>query len=171
MLKTDIKKLRDAIRAFDSSKGSEGAYICTQSYSSKQRLCEYAMQAIVTKMSTDKDSAVKAIAKIDMSVEDFLTSAVCFKSRIEREIALVSGRNHVNCTPFKSRLPSLGILKAKTLGGWEAMNAEAFKRQARVSGLEKGGSDDDDDEDQNAAGQCSAGRKRSRDEYEASAFE
>lgn len=166
----DIKKLRDAIRAFDSSKGSEGAYICTHWQSSKQRLCEYAMQAIVTKMSSDKDSAVKAIAKIDMSVEDFLTTAVCFKSRIEREIALVSDGKHSKCTPFKSRLPSLRILKAKTLGEWEAMNDEAFKGQARVSGLEKGGSDDDEEE-QDATGPYSAARKRSRDEYEAAGSE
>lgn len=166
----DIKKLRDAIRAFDSSKGSDGAYICGLWYSSKQRLCEYVMQAIVTKMSTDKDSAVKAIAKIDMSVEDFLTAAVCFKSRIEREIGLVSDVDHGKCTPFKSKLPSLRMLKAKTLGVWEEMNAEAFERQARVSGLEDGGSDDDEEE-QDAAGPCTAARKRSRDEYEAAKSE
>ncbi|KAG6368971.1 hypothetical protein INS49_003190 [Diaporthe citri] len=170
VLKKDIKRLRDAIRGFDSSKGSEGAYICTQRNSSQQRLCEYAMQAIVTKISAGKDSAVKPIAKIDESVENYLTSAVCFKSRIEREIAFVSSGAHANCTPFRSRLPSLGFLKTMTLKTWRLLNAEAFERQARVSGLEKDSSEDNDDgEDQNAAGLRSAALKRSRDEFEAAA--
>lgn len=146
--------------------GNDGAYTCAHTDSSRQRLCEYAMQAIVTKMSARNDSVVKHIAKIDESVEEFLISAVCFKSRIEKEIVRVSDTSHSKCTPFKSKLPSLGILKEKTLSEWDAMHARAFEMQARVSGLEKESSDDDG-EDQSAADPHPAARKRSRDEFEA----
>lgn len=166
MLKEDIKELRDAVRAFDSSTGCEGAYICTQRHSNRRRLCEYAMQSIVAKFSAEKDSAVKPISKVGVSVEDFLTSAVCFKSRIEREIAVVAHGGHAKCTPFNSRLPSLKVLKLLTSEKWDRINLDAFKKQARVSGLEQDVSEEDD-EDQNAAGPLSAARKRSRDEFEA----
>lgn len=170
MLKMDIKRLREAVKTFDSSKGSDGAYICSRQNSSQQRMCEYAMQAIVTKMSAGKDSAVKPIAKISESVEDFLTCAGCYTSRIAREISLASGGIHAHCTPFRLRLPSLRTLRRNTLETWRAANSEAFQRQARVSGLEKDSSDDED-EDQNAAGWRSATLKRSRDEFEAEASE
>lgn len=104
------------------------------------------MQAIVTKMSAGKDSIVKPIAKIDISVQYFRASAVCFKSRVEKEIALVSGGVHAKCTPFVFMLPSLRDLKTKTLETWRRVHSEAFEKQARVSGLKKGGSDDDDED-------------------------
>lgn len=169
VLKKDIKKLRDAIRLFDSSKGCSGAVICvgrcrdgTPVSSASKRLCEYAMQAIVAKLSTGKDSAVKPISKIDMSVENYLASAVCFTSHVEREIALVGGYRHKDCTPFTSQLPCQQTLKAHTLRNWSILNSEEFKMQARVSGLEKGEDD--------AADRHSSARKRSRDEFERASF-
>lgn len=171
MLKKDAKKLRDAIRIFDSSTGCGGADICRARRpdgsllrSNKRRLCEYAMQAIVAKISAAKDSALKPISKIDMSVENFLASAVCFVSRIEKEITIVSGEEHKFCTPFRSNLPGQDVLRQRTRRTWLAKNSNAFKMQARVSGLEKGGFKDDEENQ-------GAGRKRSRDEFEAPASE
>jgi len=175
VLKRDIKTLRDAIRTFDSSMGCTGASICTGRRadgsplrSNKRRLCEYAMHAIVTKISAGKDSSVKPITKISMSAEDYVADAVCFTSRIAKEIVLVSGDDHKRCTPFTSRLPSQARLLLLTRSAWRRKNDEAFKAQARVSGLEEG-EDGDDNEDQEAAGPDSAARKRSRDEFEAAA--
>lgn len=167
VLKKDVKTLRDAIRLFDSSKGCSGAVICvgrshrdgTASPPFRKRLCEYAMQAIVVKLSSGKDSAVKPIPKIDMSVENYLANAVCFTSHVEKEIAVVGGSHHKNCTPFTSQLPCQETLKAHTLLNWSKKNHAAFKMQAQVSGLEKGGDD--------AADEHSSARKRSRDEFEA----
>lgn len=174
VLKKDTKRLRDDVRAFDSSKGCLGAHICVGSVpfarANQRRLCEYAMHAIVIKMSAGKDSAVKPIAKINMSVENFLESAVCFISRIEREIAIVSGEDHKSCTPFRSILPSQSILKTKTSREWSNKNAEAFKTQARVSGLDKGGGNDDEKDRVPIEWFCD-GYKRSRDEFEAAASE
>ncbi|KAG8157355.1 hypothetical protein KVR01_012739 [Diaporthe batatas] len=169
VLKADIKMLRDTIREFDSSEGCRGAIICTGQKAkglvsfNKQRLCEYAMQAIVTKISAGKDSAVKPIAKICISVEDYLASAVCFTSRIEREIHIVCGDDHKTCTPFQSKLPSQKDLRALTSVIWRYKNTNAFERQARISGLEKAGMNDEDED------QGNTGRKRSRDEFEAAA--
>lgn len=175
VLKRDIKTLRDAVTKFDSSKGCMGASICTGRKadgsllrSNNRRLCDYAMQAIITKFSAGKDSSVKPITKINMCVENYLADAVCFTSRIEREIALVCGDDHKNCTPFTSNLPSQGKLKLLILSAWWRENGPAFEAQARVSGLEKG-EDRDDNEDQEAASPDSAARKRSRDEFEAAA--
>lgn len=177
VLKADTKNLRDKIRYFDSSTGCSGAYYCTGKNldgtsldDARRRLCEYAMQAIVTKMSARKDSAVKPIAKISSSVEDYLANAVCFISRIEKEIVLVSGHVHKSCTPFIRNLPSQNTLKERRVRILSTENAEAFKAQAQLSGLENGGGDDDD-KDQEATGAHSAGRKRSRGEFEAAASE
>lgn len=162
----DTKRLRDAVKTFDSSKGSEGAIVCKGGWSpNSKRLCEYAMQAIVTKMSSGKNSAVKPIGKIHLSLEEFLPNAVSFRARIEGEIRLLSNLEHMHCTPFRSKLPSLSTLKTTTLQRWgTSRTLNAFEKQARVSGLEKGGGDD---EVQDVAGRCSASRKRSCDESEA----
>ena len=124
------------------------------------------MQAIVTKFSAGKDSAVRPIAKISMSVEEYLASAVCFISRVEREIGLVSGRAHKKCTPFKNPLPSQDILTVHTWRDWWTENAEVFRLQAQVSGLTKGGDNDDNNKSQGAAGPSCSARKRSREEFE-----
>lgn len=129
------------------------------------------MQAIVVKMSSGKDSAVKPIAKINMSVENFLTSTICFISRIEREIAIVSAGDHKFCTPFSTIVPSQNMLKTQTMREWLDANAEAFKKQARVSGLDKGGGNDDDEPHRVPISVFCCGRKRSRGEFEAAASE
>lgn len=166
VLKKDVKRLRDAVRRFDPSKGGSGAVICVGRRrdgfavpSFGKRLCEYAMRAIVAKLSDRKDSAVKPISKVDMSVENYLANTVCFTSNVKREIARVVGDAHKNCTPFTSQLPCQEDLKAYTLLNWSKENHAAFKMQAQVSGLEKC--------EDNAGDPHSSARKRSRDEFEA----
>lgn len=146
MLKKDIKKLRDAIREFDSSKGCSGALICagmkfkqTDLHPAKQRLCEYAMQAIVAKLSDGEDSALKPIENIHMCVKDYRTHVFYFTSQVRKEITLVLGHEHKSCTPFTSKLPSLREVKAHTLCNWSKENSAAFEMQAQVSGLDKCG--------------------------------
>lgn len=135
VLKFDIEVLQHKVRDFDSSKGCKGATICSwpligQQPSSQRRLCEYAMQAIVAKFSAEKDSPVKPLHEIGLSVEDYLIRVARFTSRIEREIALVSG--HSGCTPFKGPVPDQDALTKATLSKWRAKNLEAFQKQARV---------------------------------------
>lgn len=166
VLEMDIKRLRDAVNTFESSKGIGGALICKGWYPESKRICEYAMHGIVTKMSSGKYSAVKPISKIHLSVEEFLPNAVYFKSKIREEIRLLSDYEHDVCTPFRSKLPSLSTLKARTLQRWgtpETLNA--FEKQARLSGLEKAGGDADS-QNQGDGCRCSAARKRSRVEFE-----
>lgn len=162
--------LKHTVRSFDSSKGCEGACLCTGRTSNgsllhpnKRRLCEYAMQSIVAKLSAPKDSAVKPAAVIGVSAETYLGNAARFKSRIEKEIALVCGEEHKNWTPFKSKLPSKKDLMEMTSLSWRNRNHKEFERQARISGLDKGG-EIDDNQDHGASG-----RKRSRREFEAAA--
>lgn len=164
VLKMDIKNLRDAVINFDLSEGCPGALICKSRSPRSQRLCEYAMQAIVTKMSSGKNSVVKPLAKVYVSVEEFLLKAKVFKRTIEDEIRTLSDLEHSECTPFRTTLPFLHTMEKRTFRRWTTESIrDAFKRQAQASGLEKGGVDD---EDQEPEGWRSAARKRSRDESE-----
>ncbi|KAL1877916.1 hypothetical protein Daus18300_002269 [Diaporthe australafricana] len=151
-LKKDTKHLRDAIRKFDFSTGCEGASICKGAQtdggrllSKEKRLCEYAMQAIVAKASDGPDSVLKPVSRIGMSVENFLASAVCFISRIEKEVAFLSGKKHKNCTPFTGNLPTQRTLMEMVSLDWTLGNFDAFKKQAQISGLEKGDCEGDVD--------------------------
>lgn len=153
-MEDDIKDLQDAVGAFDSSKGCDGASFCrglkrdgSTLRPTKRRLCEYAMQAIVNKISAGKDTPLTPLNRISMSVEDFMASAVRFTSSIKREIVLICGHNHQRCTPFRNGLPFLGSLEQNIFDfGW-AEKAITFQRQDRL--------------------EHSAARKRSRDEFEA----
>lgn len=172
-----MQLLRYLIRDFDSSKGCKGAHICKGSkidglrvHPNQQRLCEYAMQGIISKMSTGQNSPMKPLVKINMSVEDFLESAVCFISRIENEIVLVSGEEHKKCTPFTSSLPTLPFLREKTLRIWTLEFSEGFKMQAQISGLRKG-DPEDEDKQAGAPGSRLGSRKRSHVEFEDAASE
>jgi hypothetical protein len=140
----DIKNLQDAVREFDSLKTCYGAFFCrgkngdgSKLCSKKQRLCEYAMLAIVTKMSAGPESATKPLEKIHTSVEDFLEHASSFRRRIHREVSYLSGKEHSTCTPLLTELPYQDFLGKMALTRWSEENAGAFERQARVSGLVK----------------------------------
>lgn len=114
------------------------------------------MQGIVTTFSAKKGSPVKSISRIQVSVEEFLFDALCFKARTTREIASIADGSHTKCTLFRSKLPSLKALRKRALLEWHAMNTEAFEKKAQVSHLDKNVSDDDE-EDGNA--------KRVRDQF------
>lgn len=131
----------------------------------KRKLCEYAMQAILTKVSANENSVLRPIEKIAMSVSNFRSFADSFAFRVGGQARSLVGPKHRQCTPFTTRLPSLEELKQKTLSAWYEENIDAFKTQARLSGLDKG-CGEHDETDQDSLGSNTAARKRSRDEFE-----
>lgn len=166
-LKEEIKEFQDAIESFDSSKSYSGAFFCmgrkhdgSMWRPNERMLCEYAMQGIVNKMSAGKDSPLKPLNMISMSVEDFLASAARFISCIKKEIILVCGPDHQMCTPFRTHLPFLGdLIWGYSYFRWMD-NAVTLKRQVRASGLGDGD-----------LGPRFATRKRCRDEFEGTVSE
>ncbi|KAK7723008.1 hypothetical protein SLS63_009036 [Diaporthe eres] len=166
-LKEEIMEFQYAIESFDSSNPYNGPFFCkgrkhdgSMWRPDERMLCEYAMQGIVNKMSAGKDSPLKPLKMISMSVEDFLASAARFISCIKKEIVLVCGPDHQMCTPFRTHLPFLGGL----IWGYPHFqwmdNAVTLKGQVRVSGLGGG-----------ALSPRSATRKRCRDEFEGTVSE
>lgn len=111
----------------------------------KRSNCEYVMQALVGKVSDWVHSPLEPIAKINMSVENFLSRAHGFVHTVRLETGVLLGPEHVDCTPFITKLPSLNSLKRKTVCAWYEENFEAFKAQARRSGLEKSDGEHDDE--------------------------
>lgn len=166
-------RLRHAIICFDSSKGCEGASICQGRNadgsilrSTQRRLCEYAMQAIVFKISIEKNSAMRPLQEIHESVDRFLSTSASFRSRVSNEVSHLSSEEHKSCTPLPSKLPNRIDLGTDLLKQWLTKNAETFKRQARVSGLVKGGCMDGDSGDRGTSISRNDTHKRSRDEFE-----
>lgn len=143
VLKCNIAALQNEFKDFTTVMGLQNALVCSANRDlvSKERrwLCQYAMQAIVDRFSAAKDSPVKPLSEIGLSVKIYLARVVEFTARIEREIAYVSDDNHQKCTPFTTSIPSKHVLKEETLSKWKAENLDAFQIQARVSGLEKSG--------------------------------
>lgn len=133
----------------------------------KRSMCEYVMQALVGKVSDWVHSPLEPIAEINMSVENFLSRAHGFVHTVRQETGALLGLMHEDCTPFTTKLPSLNSLKRKTVCVWYEENFDAFKAQARRSGLEKTDGEHGD-EDQQILGPRTTSRNRLHNVLEAS---